>query len=460
MPATQVAAALSWSKRRRRLVRGGVAGLTVAIAASAWSPAAAQSLAGEIDRRAQAVEPKLIAWRRDIHEHPELGDLETRTSALVAEHLRRLGLEVRTGVAGTGVVAVLKGRFPGPAVALRADMDALPVREETDVPFRSVATATYRGKESPVMHACGHDAHTAILMATAEVLAGLRDQLHGSVVFVFQPAEEGPADFTPDGKRAWGARQMVTEGALAQPKVSAIFGLHVMSGVETGTLQWRSGPTLASGDMFQIRIRGRQTHGGTPWRGVDPVVIAAQVVLGLQTIESRQVEVTKEPSVISIGQIHGGTRENIIPDDVDLEGTIRAYDRQMQTDIHSRITRTAKLVAESAGGAADVNIVELFHPTVNDPDLTRRMAPTLKRVMGAGRWNDSPDKRTGSEDFSFYQDVTPGLFVHLGVTPRDRLASAAANHSPLFYVDERALVQGVRVMANLAADFLQAPPAR
>lgn len=442
------------ARRRALLALAGVAML----AASAASAARAQSLGPEIDRRAHAVEPRLIAWRRDIHQHPELGDEEQRTSALVAEHLRRLGLEVRTGVAGTGVVGVLRGAHPGPAVALRADMDALPVREESDVPFRSEATGVYRGKAGPVMHACGHDAHTAILMATAEVLAGLRDQLHGTVVFVFQPAEEGPADFTPDGQRSWGARQMVAEGALAHPQVSAIFGLHVMSNVESGTLQWRSGPTLASGDRFQIHVQGRQTHGGTPWRGVDPVVVAAQVVLGLQTIESRQVEVTKEPSVISIGQIHGGTRENIIPDAVDLEGTIRAYDRAMQTDIHQRIERTAKLVAESAGASAEVKIVELFHPTVNDPQLTARMAPTLKRVMGPGRWDDHPDKRTGSEDFSFYQDVTPGLFVHLGVTPRDQLASAAANHSPLFYVDERALVQGVRVMANLAVDYLQAPP--
>jgi len=419
--------------------------------------AAAPSLAGEIDTRAKAVEPKLIAWRRDIHEHPELGDLEVRTSRLVADHLRSLGLEVRIGIAGTGVVGVLRGGKPGPVVALRADMDALPVKEEVDLPFASKATGVYRGKDGPVMHACGHDTHVAILMAAAEVLAAMKARLNGTVVFVFQPAEEGPADFTPDGKRFWGARQMVAEGALDNPKVEAIFGLHVLSGISSGALEWRSGPDLASADLVQIQVRGPGGHGASPWTAVDPIVLASQVVLGLQTIESRQVEVTKEPSIITIGQIHGGTRENIIPDFVDLEGSIRTFDREMQQDIHARIRRTSDLIAQSGGGSAQVNIVELFHVTVNDPALTARMAPTLKRVAGPGRWKEDADKRTGSEDFSFYQDKVPGLFVNLGVTPPDQLKDAASNHSPEFYVDEAALIQGVRVMTNLAIDYLNTP---
>lgn len=443
-----------------RILAGGLAAAALSACLLLPMPAAAQGLAGEIDTRARTVESKLIAWRRDIHEHPELGNQEVHTSKLVADHLRSLGLDVRTGVAGYGVVGVLKGGRRGPVVALRADMDALPVKEEVDVPFASRATGVYRGKDGPVMHACGHDTHVAILMATAEVLAAMKAKLPGTVVFLFQPAEEGPADFTPDGKRFWGARQMVAEGALEHPKVDAIFGLHVIAGIPSGHLEWRTGPTLASADMLQIRVNGRQTHGSKPWGGVDPIVLAAQVVLGLQTIQSEQVDVTKEPSILTLGQIHGGTRENIIPDHVDMEGSIRTYDRAMQQDIHWRIKRTAEMIAQSAGGSAQVNIVELFHATVNDPELTRRMGPTLQRVMGPGHWNDSVNKRTGSEDFSFYQDTVPGLYVHLGVTPPDKLKDAAANHSPLFYVDEAALVQGVRVMANLAVDYLSGAPAK
>ncbi|MGH6964029.1 MAG: amidohydrolase [Phenylobacterium sp.] len=436
--------------------RGARLGLALALAGGlAVAPmASARTLSTEIDRRATLVEPRLIAWRRDIHSHPELGNGEVRTAKLVADHLRALGLEVRTGVGGTGVVGVLRTGRPGPVVALRADMDALPVQEATGLPFASQATGDYRGKVGPVMHACGHDAHVAILMATAEVLTALKPDLRGVVVFVFQPAEEGPADFTPEGARSWGAKRMVEDGVLDDPKVDAVFGLHVLSGVASGRLEWRSGPTLASADRFQIRVQGRQTHGSAPWRGVDPITLAAQVVMGLQTISSRQVDVTKAPSVITLGQIHGGARENIIPDAVDLEGTIRTYDRAMQLDIHKRIKRTAELISESGGGSADVKIVELFPPTVNDDELTRQMSPTLQRVMGPGNWNDAPDKRTGSEDFPFFGARAPSLYVHLGVTPPDKLQTAAANHSPLFYVDEAALRQGVRVMTSLAADYL------
>ena len=428
----------------------------LALAAPALAQPAKSATAAEIDARAKAIEPKLIAWRRDIHEHPELGDMEVRTSKLIADHLRSLGIEVRTGVAGTGLVGILKGGRPGPVVALRSEMDALPVKEEVNLPFASKATAVYRGKETPVMHACGHDAHMAILMATAEILAAMKAKLPGTVVFLLQPAEEGPADFIPDGTKFWGAKQMVTEGALTQPKVDAVFGLHVFSGVPTGKVVWRTGPFLASADILRIQVKGKQTHGAAPWQGVDPIVLASQVVLGLQTIESRQVEVTKEPSVITIGQIHGGNRENIIPDLVDMEGTIRSYDAGMQQDIQARIKRTAEKIAESGGGSAKVEIVELYHPTVNDAALTKRMGPTLQRAAGPGNWDDNADKRTAAEDFSFFQEKVPGLFVNLGVTPPDQdMKTAAANHSPLFYVDEKALVVGVRVMANLAVDYLE-----
>jgi amidohydrolase len=282
----------------------------------------------------------------------------------------------------------------------------------------------------------------------------MKAKLPGTVVFLFQPAEEGPADFTPDGTRFWGARQMVAEGALDAPRAEAVFGLHVIAGIPSGTLEWRPGPTMAAADLVQIQVRGKGTHGARPWGGVDPIILAAQVLVGLQTISSRQVDVSKEPSVITFGQIHGGTRENIIPDTVDMEGSIRSYDRPMQLDIHSRIRRTADLISQSGGGSARVNIVELFHATVNDAALTARMTPTLQRVMGPGKWRNDAEKRTGSEDFSFYQEKAPGLFVHLGVTPPDRMSNAAANHSPEFFVDETALIQGVRIMANLAVDYL------
>ncbi|MEO6339388.1 MAG: amidohydrolase, partial [Caulobacteraceae bacterium] len=376
----------------------GTAALALVAALALSAPAQAQTAksasAAEIDTRAKAIESKLIAWRRDFHEHPELGDVEVRTSKVIADHLRSLGLEVRTGVAGTGVIGVLKGGRPGPVVALRSDMDALPVKEAVDLPFASKATGVYHGVPSSVMHACGHDAHMAILMATAEILTAMKAKLPGTVVFLFQPAEEGPSDFLPDGKRFWGARQMVIEGALTQPKVDAVFGLHVFSGAPTGQVIWRPGPSMASADTLRIKVTGRQTHGAAPWAGVDPIVIASQVVLGLQTIESRQLEVTKEPSIITIGQIHGGNRENIIPDTVDMEGTIRSYDLGMQQDIHARVKRTAEKIAESGGGSAKVEIVELYHPTVNDAALTKRMGPTLQRVAGPGNWNDNADKRT------------------------------------------------------------------
>lgn len=430
----------------------GAAALAMAVAFG--GPAAAQSpLGAEADAKVKAVQPKLIAWRRDIHQHPELGNTETRTAKIVADHLKSLGFEVKTGVAGTGVVGVLKGGRPGPVVALRADMDGLPVAEDNALPFRSKATGTYQGRSVPIMHACGHDTHVAMLMAAAEVLAGMKDRLPGTVKVIFQPAEEGPSDFEPDGKKIWGAAKMVEEGAMDGPKVDAVFGLHVFSRLPSGKLLWRSGPQLASSDVLKITVTGKQTHGASPWAGVDPIVVGSQVVLGLQTIASRQVEVTKEPSIVTIGQFNAGVRNNIIPDKAELAGTIRAFDEGMQADIHKRIERTAINIAEAAGAAATVNIVRQYPVTANDPALTAKMEPTLKRVAGEGNWG-TLDKQTGAEDFSFFAKKAPALFVILGVTPTKDLPTAAANHSPLFMADEAALPTGVRALVHLTLDFM------
>ncbi|AGW89822.1 MULTISPECIES: amidohydrolase [Cupriavidus] len=418
------------------------------------TPAGAETLHAQIESRAKAVEAQLIAWRRDIHQHPELGNYETRTAKLVADHLRKLGMEVKTGVAKTGVVGVLKGGKPGPVVALRADMDALPVKERVDVPFASKAKGQYLGKEVDVMHACGHDTHVAILMATAEVLAGMRDQLPGTVKFIFQPAEESPADFEPNGSNTWGAKQMVSEGVLDNPKVDAIFGLHVTSGIESGKLGWRSGASMAAADQFWIDVKGRQTHGARPWGGIDPIVVASQIVMGLQTIQSRQVNAMLEPSVITVGTIHGGNRMNIVPEKVEMMGTVRTYDEGMKKDIHARMKRTTEAIASSAGAEANFRVVELYNATINQPALTDKMAPTLMRVAGDGNWMITP-KATASEDFSFYQEKVPGLFFNLGVTPKGQdVNKAPSNHSPEFYVDEPALINGVRALSSLTVDYM------
>ncbi|WP_312586591.1 amidohydrolase [Comamonas terrigena] len=426
--------------------------------ATATAPATAnptaQALQAQIDTRAKAIEQQLIAWRRDIHQHPEMGNLETRTAALVAAHLRKLGMEVKTGMAVTGVVGLLKGGKPGPVVALRADMDALPVKEQVDVPFASKAKGMFLGKEVDVMHACGHDAHVAILMATAEVLAGMKEQLPGSVKFIFQPAEETPATFEPDGQKIWGAKQMIKEGVMQNPKVDAVFGLHVSSSYPAGWIAWRPGPAMAAADQFWIDVQGKQTHGARPWQGIDPIVTGSQIVMGLQTIISRQANIALEPAVITVGTFHGGNRMNIVPDAVSMTGTVRTYDEGMKKDIHQRISTTATNIAESAGTTAKVKVVELYNAVVNPPDLTAQMAPTLQRVAGSGNYGVMP-KASASEDFSFYQQEAPGLFFNLGVTPKGtEPAKAAPNHSPHFYVDESGLIYGVRALANLTVDYM------
>jgi len=415
----------------------------------------ANSLQAAIDAAITKLQPQLIAWRRDLHEHPELGNREFRTAGIVAEHLRSLGLdEVRTEVAHTGVVGLLKGARPGPVVALRADMDALPVAEQVDLPFASKARTSYNGEEVGVMHACGHDTHTAILMTVASVLAGLRGQLCGSVKFIFQPAEEGP----PEGERG-GAELMIVEGALKNPEPEVIFGLHVTSAMPTNVIGLRAGPLMASADQFRISVRGRQTHGAMPWRGVDPIVTAAQVVLGLQTIVARQVDITKEPAVVTVGAIKGGVRNNIIPDQVDMQGTIRTFDEAMRTDIHGRIRDTADGIAKAARAECEVCIDRGYDVTINDTQLTETMLPSLKRVAGEARVVNVP-KVTGSEDFSCFQQVVPGMFFFLGVTPPERSAETSEpNHSPRFQVDEASLPLGVRALAQITCDYLEAPEA-
>ena len=415
------------------------------------SPTSAQQranpLTDEVERLVEQIEPKVVEWRRDFHANPELGNREFRTAAKVAEHLESLGIEVRTEVAHTGVVGVLRGGRPGPTVALRADMDALPVTEVLDLPFASQVRTMYNGREVGVMHACGHDNHVAILMGVAEVLADVRDRLPGNVLFIFQPAEEGP----PAGEDG-GARLMLEEGAF-DPMPSAIFGLHMWP-VPVGTILSRPGGALASADGLYIKVVGRQTHGALPWGGVDPIVVASQIVMGLQTITSRQTDVTKAPAIVTIGSIHGGLRGNIIPDSVVMVGTVRSLDPQMRADIHERIRRTAEGIASSAGADAIVRI-ELGPPvTYNDPELTRWALPSLQRAAGAEFVSEGVPI-TGAEDFSEYQKIVPGVFFFLGGLPEDQdPLTAPRNHSPEFFVDERALPVGVRALSNLALDYL------
>ncbi|WP_457652986.1 amidohydrolase [Rhodocaloribacter sp.] len=422
----------------------------------AGPPARAQTpdpLTQAVDRKARAVEPQVIAWRRDIHAHPELSNREFRTAALVAEHLRSLGLEVRTGVAHTGVVGVLRGGKPGPVVALRADMDALPVTERVDVPFASTVRTEYNGQEVGVMHACGHDNHTAILMGVAQVLAEVKDDLPGSVVFLFQPAEEG----APAGEEG-GAALMLREGAFDDPRPDVAFGLHVVPAWEAGQIAYRPGGEMASSDGLHITVKGRQTHGAYPWGGVDPIVTAAQIVTALQTIPSRQLDVTVAPAVVTVGSIHGGVRGNIIPDEVEMTGTIRAFDSEMQKDIHRRIRRTAEKIAESAGATAEVDIRIGYPVTYNDPTLAREMDATLRRVAGDANVLEAP-RQMGAEDFSYYAREVPGLFFFLGIrAPGAPLSEYAPNHSPLFKVDESALVTGVRALSHLAVDYMRMHP--
>jgi amidohydrolase len=410
-------------------------------------PARGQALAEQIARHAAAVDSKVVGWRRDIHRNPELSFQEARTAQLVAAHLRGLGMDVRIGVGGHGVVGVLRGGRPGPVVALRADMDALPVTEENDLPFRSRVRAQVNGQDVGVMHACGHDTHVAMLMGAAEVLAAVRAQLPGTIKFVFQPAEEA------SGTGLGGAAAMIRDGALDSPRPSAIFGLHAFAGIRVGRVAVRSGALMASSDGLRIVVRGRQTHGALPWGGVDPIVVASQIVLGLQTVVSRQVDLTTSAAIVTVGSIQGGVRGNIIPDSLVMIGTIRTFDQRMRQQIHERVRRTATSIADASGATASVAIELGNGVTVNDPTLTARMRPTLSRV--AGSRVIEANQTTTSEDFSRFQEQVPGLFIFLGVTPEgEDLSQVAQNHSPRFFADEGALPVGVRVLVNLAVDYL------
>jgi amidohydrolase len=409
-------------------------------------------LQSSIDKMAKEMEPKLIEWRRHFHQYPELSNREVKTAAKVAEHLKSLGIEVQTGVAHTGVVGILKGAKPGPVIALRADMDALPVTERNSLSFASKEKTTFNGVETGVMHACGHDTHVSILMAVAEILSKNKNELKGTVKFIFQPAEEGP----PAGE-AGGADLMVKEGVLESPKVDVIFGLHISSITPLGRLTYRPAGTMAASDWFSIKVKGRQSHGAYPWMSVDPIVVSAQIINGLQTIVSRQTELTKEAAVITIGRIQAGIRENIIPEEAFMAGTIRTLDASMQEKIHEKIKLTATKIAESAGATAEVTIDKMTPVTYNDIALTEKMVGSLQKAVGEGnvvRINAV----TGAEDFAFYQQKIPGFFFFVGAMPPDQdSATVPAHHTPDFMIDERALLPGLKAMLQLTLDYMYAP---
>lgn len=411
--------------------------------------AAAAEAKDDVEAAIAAVEPKVIAWRRDIHEHPELSNREFRTAAKVAEHLEKLDFDsVETGIAHTGVVGTLKGAKPGPTIALRADMDGLPVKEQTGLPFASRATGEYRGEEVPVMHACGHDTHVAMLMGAAEVLAHNRDKLSGTIKFFFQPAEEG----APPGEKG-GASLMIEEGVLDGPEApEAIFGLHAWP-VPAGTINYRPGSFMAASDELYIDIQGRQTHGSAPWMGVDPIHVAAQIMNALQAIPSRHIDITKGPAVITIGSIHGGVRGNIIPDNVEMMGTIRTFDAGEREELHARLRKTVAGIADAAGATATVNIKPYSPVTGNDPELLRKMMPTLEWAAGKDKVVEHP-LITGAEDFAHFQKRIPGLYLMLGVNEEGVGAGEApANHSPMFNANEDTLIVGVRALVGLALDY-------
>ena len=426
-----------------------VAAITLTGAASA---APSDALNTQLDHLASALHSSVIETRRHIHAHPELGNREVETAEYVANRLRQLGSEVTTGIAETGVVGVLQGGRPGPVVALRSELDALPVTEEVNLPFRSTVTTQYAGQTTGVMHACGHDAHMAILLGAAEVLARSRQDWPGTVKIIFQPAEEG----APDGED-YGARRMVKEGVLStDPKPSAIFGLHVMSFADVGTIAYRAGGLMAGSDDFKITIHGRQTHGAMPWDGVDPIVIAAQVVSAIQTIPSRMMDVTQAPIVVTVGSIHGGIKSNIIPDTVTLIGTIRALDPHMLVAARQKLHALVEATAQASGATATVEIDPLLHydVTYNDPALVQRMLPTLRHVAGDANVVEAKPT-TGGEDFSAFQHEIPGLFVILGArTPGAPADAFPPNHSPRFHIDEAVLDVGVSTLVHLAVDYL------
>lgn len=403
----------------------------------------------KIEEQTEELFDQVVEWRRHFHKNPELSNREEETAEYIAEYLRSLGMEVETGVAHTGVVGILEGAEDGPVVGLRADIDALPVTERTDVPFKSTKTTTYLGKETGVMHACGHDTHIAMLMGAAKILTDMKDQLSGTVKFIFQPAEEG----APPGEEG-GAELMVKEGVLENPDVDVIFGQHINSQTEVGKIKYKPEGTMAASDRFVITVNGKQTHGSTPWTGVDPIVTSAKIIEGLQSIISRQTELTKAAAVISVGKIEAGVRNNIIPEEAEMIGTIRTLDTEMQKTIHKKIRHVATTTAESMGATAEVEIQEGYPVTYNDPDLTEQMVPTLQQVAGNKNvilWNAI----TGAEDFSFFQKEIPGFYWFVGGMPRGMdPAEAPPHHTPNFYIEEEGMKLGVKSLASLTYDYM------
>jgi amidohydrolase len=409
-----------------------------------------------IAKKADALESKIIAWRRDFHEHPELGNHEVRTAGIIAKHLESLGIEVKTGVATTGVVGILKGGKPGPVVALRADMDGLPVTERVNLPFASKVKTMYNGAEVGVMHACGHDSHMAILMGVAEILAGMKAELHGTVKFIFQPAEEGVLlSELVDGKKS-GAEQMVREGVMESPKVDVVFGLHIQSYQPAGTITYRPGGDMAAVNDMQIVVKGRSAHGAYPWSSVDPIVTSAQIISSLQTVVSRNLHITDNPAVVTVGAINGGNRSNIIPEAVTMLGTVRTFSNDDEKMIIERIKTIATKTAEAAGATAEVKIPYSVHypVTYNNPELVAKMLPSLQAT--AGKENIVlRQAETGAEDFSFYEEKVPGIFLHLGGLPKGAdPVKAPAHHTPDFFIDESGFTLGVKALCNLTLDYM------
>lgn len=408
----------------------------------------AQKIYQQVSERAEQLRPQLIEWRRYLHEHPELSNREFKTAAYIEAYLRKLGLEVHTNIAKTGVVGILKGGKPGPVVALRSDMDALPVKERTNLPFASKVTAEYLGETVPVMHACGHDAHMAIMMGTATVLNAMKKDVPGTVKFIFQPAEEGPP-----GDEEGGASLMVKEGVMDNPKVDAIFGLHIDALTPIGEIKYKPGAEMAASDWLTIRVHGKQTHGSQPWSGVDPVVIAAQIIEGLQTIVSRQLNISKAPVVISIGKIHAGVRSNIIPEELVMEGTIRTLDKEMHEDVKKLIKKTVTHIAQAGGATAEVSVDTKTEVTFNNPELVTKMLPSLQRAVGKDKVYEM-EWTTLAEDFSFYGNKAPAFFFFLGAMPAGQdPKKAAPHHTPDFFIDDSQLDAGVKAFCNIVFDY-------
>jgi len=421
------------------------------ITKAAYSQEMATNYNAYVAQATDKIEKQCILWRRGFHEHPELSNREIQTAKIVAAHLRSLGIEVKEGIGKTGVVGILKGSKPGPVIGLRADMDALPVTERVDLPFASKVKANFNGQEVGVMHACGHDTHTAILMSVASILSGIKKDLAGTVKFIFQPAEEGP----PEGEEG-GAPLMIKEGALENPKVDVMFGMHVNAQTPVGQLKYREGGIMAASDWFSIKIKGKQSHGAQPWLGIDPVVIGAQIINGLQTIVSRQSDLTKGAVVISTTMFKGGVRQNIIPEEAELSGTIRTLDKEMQKEVWAKIKQMATNIAEASGATADVSIVSKTLVTYNNPKLTQQILPALQKAAGTENVLEM-NAVTGAEDYSFFGDKVPAVFLFFGGMPAGKdPATTAAHHTPDFYIDESGMKTGIKAFCLMVLDYMNA----